>query len=256
MNVLIIEDEIPAAEKLERYLHKYNEAITVVHKLTGVADSVAWLQQHQNDIELIFMDIQLADGKSFEIFEQVTIDKPIIFTTAFDEYAIEAFKVNSIDYLLKPVTFDDLSQAMTKLEGFKKTLNANKEQPFDLKHALTQLQQKTYKTRFMVKLGEHIRSLTVTDISFFYAEGRDVYLVTNEKRKFIIDYKLEELDDLLDPTLFYRVNRSFIMNINAIKDVVVFSSSRLKITPTLEFDKEIIVSREKVAPFKEWFNGL
>jgi two-component system, LytTR family, response regulator len=256
MNVLIIEDEIPAAEKLERYLHKYNEAITVVHKLTGVADSVAWLQQHQNDIELIFMDIQLTDGKSFEIFEQVTIDKPIIFTTAFDEYAIEAFKVNSIDYLLKPITFDDLSQAMTKLEGFKKNLNANKEQSFDLKNALTLLQQKTYKTRFMVKLGEHIRSLVVTDIAFFYAEGRDVYLVTNEKRKFIIDYKLEELDDLLDPTLFYRVNRSFIMNINAIKDVVVYSSSRLKITPTLEFDKEIIVSREKVAPFKEWFNGL
>ncbi|HNP20391.1 MAG TPA: LytTR family DNA-binding domain-containing protein [Fulvivirga sp.] len=256
MNVLIIEDEIPAAEKLERYLHKYSDAITVVNKLTNVADSVNWLQAHQNEIELIFMDIQLTDGKSFEIFEQVTIEKPIIFTTAFDEYAIEAFKVNSIDYLLKPITFDDLAQAMQKLEGFKKNLVIEKSPAFDIHKALAQLQQKTYKNRFMVKLGEHIRSLVVTDIAFFYAEGRDVYLVTNEKRKFIIDYKLEDLDEILDPTLFYRVNRSFILNINAIKDVVVYSSSRLKITPTLEFDKEIIVSREKVAPFKEWFNGL
>ncbi len=256
MNVLIIEDEIPAGEKLERYLHKYSEEITVVGKLTSVAESVNWLQQHQNKIALIFMDIQLTDGKSFEIFEQVTIEKPIIFTTAFDEYAIEAFKVNSIDYLLKPITFDDLTQAMQKLEGFKKNLGGDKSPIFDIHEALSHLQQKTYKNRFMVKLGEHIRSLVVTDIAFFYAEGRDVYLVTNEKRKFIIDYKLEDLDEILDPALFYRVNRSFILNINAIKDVVVYSSSRLKITPTLEFDKEIIVSREKVAPFKEWFNGL
>lgn len=247
---------MPAAEKLERYLSKYDANIKVLDKLTSVADSVQWLSQRQNELDLIFMDIQLIDGKSFEIFDKVNIQKPIIFITAFDEYAIDAFKVNSIDYLLKPITFDDLTQALTKLEGLKKNLGGNTPPPIDLSQALAQLQQKTYKTRFMVKLGEHIRSIVANDIALFYAEGRDVYLVTNEKRKFIIDYKLEDLDEILDPTLFYRANRSFITNINAIKDVVVYSNSRLKISPTIDFDKEIIVAREKVNTFKEWFNGL
>jgi two-component system LytT family response regulator len=256
MNVLIVEDEVPAAEKLERYLAKYDEKITVAAKLTSVAESVLWLTENQDSVDLIFMDIQLTDGKSFDIFEKIVITKPIIFITAFDEYAIDAFKVNSIDYLLKPITFDDLTQAMTKLERLKKNFTENAPANMSLQLALSQLQQKNYKSRFMVKLGEHIRSLTINEIAFFYAEGRDVYLVTTEKRKFIIDYKLEELEEILDPTLFYRANRSFILNINAIKDVIVFSNSRLKITPHLEFDKEIIVSREKVATFKEWFNGL
>ncbi|MEQ8476755.1 LytTR family DNA-binding domain-containing protein [Fulvivirga sp.] len=256
MNVLIVEDEVPAAEKLERYLSKYDASIKVLEKLTSVADSVRWLKEHQDELDLIFMDIQLIDGKSFEIFEQVNIQKPIIFITAFDEYAIDAFKVNSIDYLLKPITFDDLSQALNKLEGLKKNFGSGAKPTIDLSHALAQLQQKTYKTRFMVKLGEHIRSIVADDIALFYAEGRDVYLVTNEKRKFIIDYKLEELDEILDPALFYRANRSFITNINAIKDVVVYSNSRLKISPVIDLDKEIIVAREKVNAFKEWFNGL
>ncbi|MTI41017.1 LytR/AlgR family response regulator transcription factor [Fulvivirga lutimaris] len=256
MNVLIVEDEVPAAEKLERYLAKYDTDIKVLEKLTSVAVSVKWLNQHQDELDLIFMDIQLIDGKSFEIFEQVSIQKPIIFITAFDEYAIDAFKVNSIDYLLKPITFDDLSQALNKLEGLKKNFGSNAKPAIDLSQALAQLQQKTYKTRFMVKLGEHIRSIVADDIALFYAEGRDVYLVTNERRKFIIDYKLEELDEILDPSLFYRANRSFITNINAIKDVVVYSNSRLKISPSIDLDKEIIVAREKVNAFKEWFNGL
>lgn len=256
MDVLIIEDEVPAAEKLERYLNRYDDSIRVLGKLTSVQESVAWLKKNQEQVELIFMDIQLTDGKSFDIFKEVAITRPIIFITAYDDYAIDAFKVNSIDYLLKPITFDDLNQAMEKLASLRKNLGGVTKNYSDINQALQTLSQKTYKTRFMVKLGEHIKSVTTDDIDFFYAEGRTVYLYTTQNRKFIIDYKLEELEELLDPVQFFRVNRSFIMNINAIEDVVVYSTSRLKITPRLDFDKEIIVSREKVSAFKDWFNGL
>ncbi|MEM8565279.1 MAG: LytTR family DNA-binding domain-containing protein [Bacteroidota bacterium] len=257
MKVLIIEDEVPAAEKLERYLKRYDNDIEVVEKLNSVSSSTAWLQKQQGTVDLIFMDIQLLDGKSFEIFDQVQIQKPIIFITAFDEYAIDAFKVNSIDYLLKPITFDDLSGALEKLEQMKVNLGQNKvNDQIDLNSMLAKLQQKSYKNRFMVKLGEHIKSITTDKIEFFFAEGRNVYLVTNENRKFIIDFRLEDLEEMLDPKDFFRANRTFIMNIDGITDVVVYSNSRLKIIPRLDYEKEIIVSREKVAPFKEWMAGL
>lgn len=255
MRVLIIEDEIPAAEKLERYLNKHSESIEVLEKLQTVESSVRWLKENQSKVDLIFMDIQLIDGKSFEIFEKVKITKPIIFITAFDEYAIDAFKVNSIDYLLKPITFDDLQAALEKFNNLKKNFGGAASPNFDqIQLALNQL-QKNYKTRFMVKLGEHIKTITTDQVEFFYAEGRDVYLYTTENRKFIIDFKLEELENLLDPAKFYRANRSYIVNIDSIKDVVVYSNSRLKIKPNLEYDKEIIVSRDKVNAFKEWLSG-
>lgn len=252
MKVLIIEDEAPAAEKLERYLGRLNQSVEVLDKLTTVKESISWLSHQQDEVDLIFMDIQLLDGKSFEIFEDVEIHKPIIFITAFDEYALDAFKVNSIDYLLKPITFQDLEKSIEKLNKLKD--NLSQKPAVNIYEALAQLQQKTYKNRFMVKLGEHIKSIAISDISLFYAEGRDAYLVTREKRKFIIDYKLEELEGLLDPKLFFRVNRTFILHIESIKDVVIFSNSRLKIFPQIDLDKEIIVSREKVSQFKEWFN--
>jgi len=256
VKVLIVEDEVPAAEKLERYLQRYDSSIEVLDKISSVSDSIAWLQANQDNVDLIFMDIQLTDGKSFEIFDTVTIKKPIIFITAYDEYAIDAFKVNSIDYLLKPITFDDLSKALNKFQDLKASLSNNSSPALEqLQSALSQLQQKNYKTRFMVKLGEHIKSVTTNNIEFFYAEGRNVYLYSFDNRKFIIDYKLEELEDLLDPTTFYRANRSYIINIEAIKDVIVYSNSRLKVIPKLEFDKEIIVSRDKVNAFKEWLSG-
>ncbi len=173
MNVLIIEDETPAAEKLERYLNRLNQNITVIDKLTSIRDSVNWLEKKQDSVDLIFMDIQLIDGKSFEIFDHVDIQKPIIFITAFDEYALEAFKVNSIDYLLKPITFQDLEKSIDKLNMLKDQVN---DRPaINIYEALAQLQQKTYKNRFMVKLGEHIKSIAIADISLFYAEGRDAY---------------------------------------------------------------------------------
>jgi two-component system, LytTR family, response regulator len=255
MKVIIVEDEIPAAEKLERYLKKFDSTIEIVARFDSVQTTVKWLQSNQDSIDLIFMDIQLIDGLSFQIFQQVQVKKPVIFTTAFNEYALDAFKVNSIDYLLKPITFTDLSASLIKLESLRQQFQWNSEHDNKVQQVYSALKTKEYKNRFMVKLGEHIRSITSDTISLFYAEGRDVFLVTNQNRKFIIDYTLEALEDILDPKIFFRVNRTFVLNINSIKDVIVYSNSRLKIILVQEFDKEIIVSREKVNEFKEWFDG-
>jgi two-component system LytT family response regulator len=255
MKVIVIEDEIPAAEKLSRYLTKYDASIQVAAHLTSIKDAVNWLQEKQESIDLIFMDIQLTDGLSFQIFQQVSIKKPVIFITAFNEFALDAFKVNSIDYLLKPITFTDLSASLKKLENLREQLQWSPQKTEQLQEVFITPKTAAYKNRFMVKLGDHIRSITSDQIALFYADGRDVYLVTTQSRKFIIDYTLETLEDLLEPKIFFRINRTYILNINSIKDVIVYSNSRLKITLTQEFDKEIVVSREKVGPFKEWFDG-
>jgi len=255
LRVLIIEDEIPAAEKLERYLQRYSSGISVVTKIQSIKEAVQWLSARQNEIDLIFMDIQLLDGQSFEIFQQVKVERPVIFITAYNEFALDAFKVKGIDYLLKPVSFNDLSGALQKLEQLRSQLNWSEEKFETVKQAVTTLPTKSYKSRFMVKLGDHIRSITADQIGLLFADGRDVYLITNENKKFIIDYTLENLEDLIDPAIFFRANRSYILNIHFIQDVVVYSNSRLKIIPTVKWDQEIIVSREKVGEFKQWFDG-
>ena len=250
MKAVIIEDESLAIEKLERYLIKYDSEINVIEKLSSIAEAVTWFQKN-TDYDVVFMDIQLTDGLSFEIFNQTQINKPVIFTTAFDEYAIDAFKVNSIDYVLKPITFTDISKAMTKLKKMQSVFSNNDV----MVDVVKKLSKKKTKDRFLVRLGNHIHSIKTTEISLFYADGRTVYLVTNENKKFILDYKLEDLYQLLNQSEFFRVNRTFIVNINAIKDVIVYSNSRLKISPKTTTDKEIIVSREKVSSFKNWFEG-
>lgn len=254
LNVLIVEDETPAAEKLERYLGRYSAEIVIKGKVESVEEAVNWLEANQSSIDLIFMDIQLKDGVSFDIFKEVKIQKPVIFITAYNEFALEAFKVNGIDYLLKPITFTDLSNSLKKIESLGTQLRWGEERNQAVVNNL-HAAQKVYKNRFMVKLGDHIKSITSDQISLFFADGRDVYLITNQLRKFIIDFTLESLDELLDPKIFNRVNRSYIVNIGAIQDVVVYSNSRLKITPNIKWEPEIIVSREKVGDFKEWFDG-
>lgn len=254
LKVVIIEDEAPAAEKLERYLLKYNPEIKILTRLDSVSSSVTWLEDHQTEADLIFMDVQLTDGKSFEIFKQVKVVKPVIFITAYNEYALDAFKVSSIDYLLKPVTLADLTASLQKMESLSAQLRWSESKSSQVVEALAG-KDRNIKTRFMVKLGDHIRSVTTDQISLFFADGRDVYLITEQQKKFIIDYTLENLEEVLDTKQFYRLNRSYIININAIQDVVVYSNSRLKITPNIKWEQEIIVSREKVSEFKEWFDG-
>ncbi len=258
MHVLIIEDEQPAAEQLERLIRRYDASIQVVGRLDSVAKVKAWFQAPPSAVDLVFMDVQLTDGLSFEAFGEVAIQKPIIFTTAFGEYALRAFQSSGIDYLLKPITFEALSGSLRKLEMIRSSL-APPSTPGQLERlgeALRLLQKPAYKSRFMVRLGDHIHSVTTDAVALFYAVDRDVFLLTNQRRKYIIDYKLEELEELLDPARFFRVNRTFIVGIAAVADVVVYSSSRLLIRLHLDFDREIVVSRERVAPFKEWFNGM
>ena len=251
MKAVIIEDEDLAAEKLERYLKKFDKGIEIVSQQVSIESSVDWFRNHPEDYDVVFMDIQLTDGLSFEIFHQVKINKPVIFTTAFDEYAIDAFKVNSIDYILKPITFTDVSKAMNKLRSMQHLFGMQEA----VENAEKMMGKKKLKDRFLVKLGNHIHSIKTTEIALFYAEGRTVYLITNENKKFILDYKLEDLNAVLNPTEFYRVNRTFIININTIKDVIVYSNNRLRVTPKVKVEKEIIVSREKVSSFKKWFEG-
>ncbi|WP_442266397.1 LytR/AlgR family response regulator transcription factor [Tenacibaculum sp. ZS6-P6] len=250
MKIIIVEDESLAVEKLERYLLKYDGTIEISTKLDSIQSAVEFFQS-ENEFDVVFMDVQLTDGLSFEIFNQTKIEKPIIFVTAFDEYAIDAFKVNSIDYILKPITFTDISKAMTKLKSmqnlFKKTEVVS--------NVAKDLIKRKFKDRFLVKLGNHIHSVKTDEISLFYAEGRTVYLVTNSGKKYILDFKLEDLVKILNPKNFFRVNRTFIVGINPIKDVLVYSNSRLKITTSFQLEKEIIVSREKVSLFKNWFEG-
>ncbi len=255
LNVLIVEDETPAVEKLERYLKKYSEKIHVAGVCDSVASASAWLKSNQSSIDLIFMDIQLKDGLSFNIFKEVVVQKPVIFITAYNEYALEAFKVNSIDYLLKPVTFSDLSASLLKLENLRDQLTLNAAKLEKLKSLAGESTVKNYKSRFMAKVGDHIRSLTTDQIILFYADGRDVYLLTQQMRKYIIDFTLESLAEALDPKIFFRVNRTYILNIHFIQDVVMYSNSRLKVATQPPWDKEIIVSREKVSEFKDWFDG-
>ncbi len=249
MNVVIIEDEQLAAEKLERYLLKYNADISIVANLISISEAVHWFENNTN-YDVVFMDIQLTDGLSFEIFNQTKIQKPVIFATAFDEFAVDAFKVNSIDYILKPITFTDVSKALNKLKNMQTILTNN-----SIENVSKIVQKQKIKDRFLVRLGNHIHSIKTVEIALFYAEGRTVYLVTKEQKKFIIDFKLEDVINFLDASIFFRLNRSFIVNINSIKDVVVYSNSRLKITPKIAIDKELIVSREKVTAFKVWLEG-
>ncbi|WP_321308022.1 LytTR family DNA-binding domain-containing protein [Marinifilum fragile] len=255
MKVIIIEDEVLAADKLERLLHKYDPKIKVLDRFESITESSVWLGSPENSADLIFLDIHLVDGLSFEIFNRVQVKTPIIFTTAYNEYALNAFKLNSVDYLLKPVTFDSLYDALKKYESMKESFGKQSIKSIEeLSAALANI-QKDYKTRFMVKVGEKLKSFRAQSIELFYAEGRDVFILLDEGKRYIIDYKMEELQDLLDPKQFYRISRSFIVSINAINDVLVHSNSRLKVILNVDCDKELIVSREKVNSFKKWFSG-
>ncbi|WP_196894185.1 LytR/AlgR family response regulator transcription factor [Aureivirga marina] len=249
MDIIIIEDEKPAARRLKRLLEDFGlHTNTMLH---SVKESVAWFKENKHP-DLIFLDIQLSDGLSFEIFEQVEITSSIIFTTAYDEYALKAFKLNSIDYLLKPIDDDELEVA---IEKFKK----NNQQAANPQIDLSQIQQllsnpfeKNYKKRFTVKVGQHLKVIQVSDIECFYSENKSTYIFTNEKRNYLLDIPLEQLENQLEEDVFFRVNRKFFVNINSIKDIVSYTNSRLKLVLENYDEEEIIVSREKVKKFKEW----
>lgn len=249
INIVIIEDEKPAARSLERKLEKLGYSSMI--NLSSVEEAVEWFGSNKEP-DLIFLDIQLSDGLSFEIFEQVKINSSIIFTTAYDEYALRAFKLNSIDYLLKPIQEDELKQAIDKFQANKTTFFGF-DQQFDLfKQFVTNTNAIEYKERFVVKVGAQIKIVLRSEIACFYSENKATYVQTIEGRSYIMDYSLEELEKMLNPTDFFRVNRKFIVSIHTIKDIYAYSNSRLKLNLVNLESEDLIVSRDKVNDFKKW----
>lgn len=251
MNVLIIEDEKPAARRLNRMLASLN--IDVSEMLHSVEESFNWLQNNEHP-DLIFLDIQLSDGLSFEIFEEIEVKSAIIFTTAYDEYALKAFKLNSIDYLLKPIDEDELEAAVNQ---FKKQQPKQAEVQVnldDIRKLLINPIDRKFKKRLSIKVGQHIKIIPVDDIECFYSENKATYIHTSEKRNYLLDNSLEKWEEQLNPEQFFRVNRTFIVHINAIKDIISYTNSRLKLVLETYNDQEIIVSRERVKDFKNWID--
>ncbi|MBP1841582.1 LytR/AlgR family response regulator transcription factor [Formosa algae] len=251
MKVIIIEDEKPSARRLQRMLAQLNLQADVM--LHSVEESITWFQNNEHP-ELIFLDIQLSDGLSFEIFESLDIKSAIIFTTAYDEYALKAFKLNSIDYLLKPIDEDDLEQAVAK---YKSRMPKQEQVVLDfneIKNLLVNPLDRTYKKRFSVQVGQHLKLINSEDVECFYSENKGTYLHTTSGRNYLLNSTLDQLENELEPDMFYRVSRKYIVNINAIHDMVNYTNSRLEIKLQTFKADQVIVSRERVKTFKEWLS--
>ena len=250
MNVLVIEDEKPSARRLTRMVEKLG--LNVAEMLHSVEESVTWFKANKHP-DLIFLDIQLSDGLSFEIFDQVEIKSAIIFTTAFDEYALQAFKLNSIDYLLKPIDEDELVKAVSKYKDripHKQQVELNFE---DIRRLLGATPiEREYKKRFTVKIGQHLKMINVEDVECFYSENKGTYAHTKDGRDYLLETTLENLETELEPDTFFRVSRKFYINIKAIRDIISYTNSRLQLKLHSYNEQEVIVSRERVKDFKLW----
>lgn len=250
MNILIIEDERPAAMRLEKLIKNCQDQINILDKIDSVKNAVQWFQYDHHPPDLIFMDIQLADGLSFEIFEHVKIEAPVIFTTAFDEYALKAFKVNSIDYLLKPIDEEELRKAFDKLERLGAIRHNTLAQ---ITQAMKMLTYK-YKSRFVIKIGEHIKSIGIDGILYFFSREKASFCHSTDSKNYLLDYSLEQIEGMIDPQIFFRINRKYLISLNAIEDIISYSNSRLKIVLKNTNDNDVIVSRDRVGDFKDWLN--
>ncbi len=249
MKVIILEDENRAVNHLKRLIYLIEPEMEVLAVFDTVREAVTYLKKSPV-LDLIFSDVQLADGISFEIFSKVSVDCPIIFTTAYDTYAIEAFKTNGIDYLLKPIEEDRLRKAMEKARQFTSRIDLE-----GLLNLKTSPGRKQAKSRFMVKVGEKIRTIMVEDILVFYSFEKTTYLHTKAHRNYIIDYSLEELESLLDQERFFKINRKYIVSIDACSQIIAWSNNRLKIDVEGIDDQKIVVARERVREFKSWLDS-
>lgn len=251
MKVLIIEDERYAADKLEDMLNEIDPAIKVLAKLDSIAGSVKWLTS--NSAELIFLDIQISDGISFSIFEQIAVNTPIIITTAFDQYSIKAFQLNSIAYLLKPIRKSDLESSLKKYQSIKSAFNID----FDAIMSLIQGKEADYKKRFLIQIGNKITRVDVHDIAFFYVFEKAVLLKTFEGRSYPVNFTLDKLESLVDPKVFFRINRKYLVNIDAISSMTAYSRSRVKLVlkPKAQSEYDAIVSIDRSSDFKKWLEA-
>ena len=249
MKTIIIEDEKPSARRLLRLLTALGvEVITMLH---SVKESVAWFETNDHP-DLIFLDIQLSDGLSFEIFDAVDVHSAIIFTTAFDEYALQAFKLNSIDYLLKPIDDDELEIAVKKFKTRIPTPHKMALDFDDIRRLLVDPLERDYKKRFTARVGQHLKIINAEEVECFYSENKGTYAATSDGRNYLLDTTLENLESELQPTTFFRVSRKFYVNIDYIKDIISYTNSRLQIKLNRFSEQEIIVSRERVRDFKLW----
>lgn len=247
LTCVIVEDEKPAARRLARLVT--NEGLTCLAQLNDVKSAIDWFKKNDAP-EVIFLDIQLSDGLSFEIFEHIEIKSPIIFTTAYDEYALKAFKLNSVDYLLKPIDKEELSDAIQKLKS--------RNQSFEID--LTQLSKIMslnassieYKNRFTVTIGKNLKSITTDEIELFYSSNKATYVLTRTGRSYLLDEALDQLENQLSPEQFFRISRKYILKHSAIQQIISYSNSRYKVELNTPFNELIIVSRERVKSFKEW----
>lgn len=253
MNAFIIEDEPHARIELKRLLAKVAPHIIVVAESDSVTDACSFLASGK-PFDVVFADIQLSDGLSFDIFNQIQISQPVIFTTAYNEFAIKAFELNSIDYLLKPIEENQLQKALSKLDRIRASYTSH---PLmlsteKLKELLST--KKEYKSRFVTKIGDQFKYVTVDEIAYFFADNNVVYAHTHQQQKVIVDYKMEELEDLLDPRVFFRVNRGFMVHIKAIQKVHKYFNSRLSLELLPKTEEPILVSRLKVDDFLNWMD--
>lgn len=253
MNILIVEDEPEAASRLSKILRELRPETNLLAAIDTVKGAVKWIKDNPSP-ELIFMDIQLADGLSFEIFEQVDIKAPVIFTTAYNEYALKAFKVNSIDYILKPLDKNEVAAAFKKYEHLTGQIQS-RDKMIESIGAAMQMLTKRYKERFVIKVGEHIRSIEVNDVLYLYSLEKTTFAVTSDSRKHVLDFTLDQLESLLDPSRFFRINRKYIVTLVSIKDMISHTNSRLKLLLKSSEDDDVIVARERVQEFKDWLDN-
>ncbi len=254
MNILIVEDEPRAARNLQGMLQQIDASIDVPARLESIAATVRWLQQHPPP-DLILMDIQLADGLSFEIFNQTEVNAPVIFTTAYDEYAIRAFKVNSIDYLLKPVRREDLARALQKWEKLKHqyAMGGGMHAVESMLADLLQNQHR-YRSRFLVKSGQTFVSVPVKEVAYFFTDRKLTFLMTQQGKKHIVADPLDRLGEQLDPRRFYRLNRGFLASLDSIGSVSTYYTGKLKLRLKPPVEGDVVVSREKATAFKQWLD--
>lgn len=251
MNILIIEDEYAALQRLEKILLKIEPSTKIVGTEDSIESVLEWFETHQQP-DLIFMDIHVADGLSFEIFDKVVVKSPVIFTTAYDQYAIKAFKVNSIDYLLKPIKESELRQSIQKFNEQLTHLSATQ---IDYGKITKLLLEQQYQERIVVKYGQKIKTIEIKDAAYFYTADKVVFLCGFNAKAYPIDYNLDQIERLLNPKIFFRINRQFIININGIKEMFSYSKSRVKIALNPPSKYETIVSTERSSKFKQWLSG-
>lgn len=255
MNLLFIEDEYPAAERLQKLVQRVEPGAHILAVIESVAQGVEWLTNHEAP-DLILSDIQLADGLSFEIFERVVLRCPVIFTTSYDAYALRAFKVHSLDYLLKPIKEAELQAALRRFREVRASVGP--ETHFSkIEQLLDSLDRtpRAYKARFLVRHREQLIPVPTTDIAFLHSQHEQVCLVTADNKRYIVDYTLEQLEKLLDPARFFRVNRRVLATPDAIQRIDLHFNGKLKLTLRPELPDEVLVSREKAPAFRGWLEG-